>query len=110
MLQVAPKQKFQSWEITFLRITGDGSRVSWNSWSAKNGFTKLSDSLIKVGSQLWTTVMLVYSPTSIVLFEDNVYRFNRAYSPVSIWNAVFEVRHLDVNSSVSVDLSNFRAV
>ena len=93
-----------------LRITGNGSSVTWNLFDAGGLFQKLSDSLMKVGSQQWTTVTLVYSPTSVALFEDNLFRFKRTYTGGTPGDAVFWVQHLDVGTPVSVQLTNFRGV
>jgi hypothetical protein len=52
-----------------------------------------------------------YSPASISLLEDGVYKYTRAYTSRSgPWTAIWYIQHLDVNTAISVDLSNVRAI
>ena len=93
-----------------LRITDSGSTVLWTRFNASGGFDTLSPSSIKVGSGTFTNVTLIYSPKTISLFEDGVYKFTRTYTDAPSWVASWTVQHLDVGTAVSADLAYVRAL
>jgi len=91
-----------------LRITNNGQDLEWDIYFSGR-FWKMANSSIKVGSSEWTVIMIIYSDTSLIFFENGVEMFftdDWRTSPETI--ATFHVQHLDIDTEVSVDLSNVR--
>ena len=89
-----------------LRITNNGQHLEWDLWGHQ--FEKQGDSSIVVGNSAWTTVMFVYSETSVTLLENGVAKFTDRWDPPPRLTAQFHVQHLDTGTAVSVDLSHVR--
>jgi hypothetical protein len=93
-----------------LRITDNGKTVLWTRYIPDGPFVTLAPSSIKVGSSVFTNVTVIYSPTSISLFEDGVLLYTRPYTGDQQWNATWWVQHLDVNTAISADISYIRCL
>lgn len=92
-----------------LRITNNGQSIESDEFK-DDWFSKLGDTTIRVGATDFTTVMLVYSLTSVVLFENGVKMFSHNWGKPPSQVAKFDVQHYDVNTAVPVDLSHVRCV
>jgi hypothetical protein len=94
-----------------LRITDNGATVLWTRYTSSGSFETLSKSSITVGSANFTDVTIIYSPTTISLFENGVYKYTRTYSGVQAWGpAYWSVQHLDTGTAVSADLAYVRCL
>jgi hypothetical protein len=91
-----------------LRLTSNGTQANWQSWNGS--FQTLAPSGITAGQPDFTVVTLVTSGTSVSLLENGVFKYQRAYAPASQWSPGLAVQHLDVGTSVSVDVGGVRAL
>jgi hypothetical protein len=89
-----------------LRITNSGQSLEWDMYIYGEYF-KLANSSIRVGSSEWTVIMIIYNDHYITFFENGVELFSMRTSTTENI-ATFHVQHLDINTDVSVDLSNVR--
>ncbi|BDA79398.1 hypothetical protein LPTSP3_g23280 [Leptospira kobayashii] len=92
-----------------LRLTGvAGATASWNRYD--RDFVQLAKSDITAGKSEYSIVTIVTTKTSISLFENGVWKYDRVYGTVSEWNPGLAVQHLDTNTNVSVDVGGIRVL
>jgi hypothetical protein len=94
-----------------LRITNNGTSILWTRYTSGGPFETLSTSSITIGSANFTDVTVIYSPTTISLFENGVYKYTRTYSGAQTWGpAYWSLQHLTAGTAVSADLAYVRCL